>query len=80
MKMEQEWAKLWMDSVNMVEWSSFRKVDDLFALVSIIKVGLVNLLSNHVTDAHVPIKKYSNDSSKLFNMLCSILKCIEVCP
>ena len=78
-KMKQDWAKLWMDSLY-IEWDSDDEVDDLFALVSMIQVGLVNFLSSHVTAADVPTKKYSNESSKLFDMLCSILKCVEVCP
>jgi len=79
MKMKQDWAKLWMDSLY-IEWYSDDEVDDLFALVLMIKVGLANFLSSYVTGADVPTKKYSNDSSKLFDMLCSILKCVEVCP
>ena len=79
MKMKQDWAKRWMDSLY-IEWYSDDEVDDLFALVLMIKVGLANFLSSYVTGADVPTKKYSNDSSKLFDMLCSILKCVEVCP
>jgi hypothetical protein len=79
-KMKHNWAKLWMDSLNFTSWYAGKEVDDLFALASMIKVGLVNFLSSHVTGADVPTKKYSNGSGKLFKMLCGVLKCIQVCP
>jgi hypothetical protein len=52
MKMKQDWAMLWMDGLN-IRWNSNYEVDEVFALVSIIKVGWVNLLCNHITGAYV---------------------------
>jgi hypothetical protein len=71
--------RFWLWNNGIKNWRGFFDVgNDVFALVSIIKVGPVNLHFNSIF-THLPMKKYSNSSKKLFDALCGVLKSLEVC-